>query len=526
VDAAHKHYARAAVVGVFAGLVGVLFQWALTAAERGRVALLDWLHARPHAALWGWAVLPAVGLLAASAAGLLVTRLAPDAAGSGIPHIKGVLVHIRRLRWARVIPVKFVGGVLCVGAGMSMGREGPTVQMGAGVGRAIGDALKVPRATLPQLVSSGAGAGVASAFNAPLAGFLFVLEELHREFSALTFGGALIAAVAADVVARSFNGSLPSFAIKGSPALPLELLPLAALLGLAGGALGVAFNAALLWSGERAASLRRVPRWLQPGLGAALCGLVAWWLPQAVGGGHLVAHDLLSGALGFSTLMLGVLLAAKFALTVLSYATGAPGGIFAPMLLIGAVLGAIAADLATLGHPAWNGRLGVLAILGMAAMFVGSVRAPLTGIVLITEMTAGYEHLLPLCLTAIAAHLAAEQLRGQPLYEALLEQDIRRRGLNPDGPADPAGAAHLDHHRGLDPRSVVMGVQRQSALDGKAIRDAGLPAGCLVVAIERAGRELLPTADRVLAPGDHITVLVPAEEPEKALRVVELARAG
>src|SRR5262249_17522369 len=144
---------------------------------------------------WAWAVLPVLGLVIGSVVGYLTIRFAPDARGSGIPHIKGVLLHIRTMPWMTLLPVKFIGGILGMGVGLSVGREGPTVQMGAGVGKFVADILRVPSRSVPQLLSCGAGAGLAAAFNAPLAGFLFVIEELHRELSARTFGGALIAAL-------------------------------------------------------------------------------------------------------------------------------------------------------------------------------------------------------------------------------------------------------------------------------------------------------------------------------------------
>ena len=182
------HFFRAAVIGLCAGLLAVAFRRVLALAETARGRVLDHLHGHP---MWGWAVLPAIGLLAGAVVGWMTTRIAPEAAGSGIPHLKGVLLHVRRLRWRRLIPVKFIGGVVGIGAGLSLGREGPTVQMGAAVAQALGGLLRTPEGDLPQLFSAGAGAGLAAAFNAPLAGLLFVIEELHRELSSRTAAGAL-----------------------------------------------------------------------------------------------------------------------------------------------------------------------------------------------------------------------------------------------------------------------------------------------------------------------------------------------
>jgi CIC family chloride channel protein len=354
---------------------------------------------------------------------------------------------------------------------------------------------------------------------------LFVLEELHREMSALTFGGALVAAVSADIVTRSLTGQLPSFSVQGFPALPLGSLPAVAALGVVCGALGVLFTRGLLASQAGATKLlerTRLPKWMLPGIAGVIVGLAAWWLPDAVGGGHEVADRLLSGHLPATTSLLIALLVSKLLLTLISYCSGAPGGIFAPMLLIGAITGTIAARI--IGHlQPTLGNVDAFAVIGMAAMFTGCVRAPLTGIVLIVEMTSNYEQLLSLCVACLVAYFVADLLRSPPIYEALLEEDIKRNGLTPGGGPDAENNESV--HEVYEPRSVVMGIQRDSDLQGKKIREAGLPKGCLVVGVERGGKELLPKADLVLAPGDHITVLTPADEPEKALAIVDLARA-
>jgi CIC family chloride channel protein len=331
----------------------------------------------------------------------------------------------------------------------------------------------------------------------------------------LTFGGALVAAVSANIVSRSLTGQLPSFAVQGFPALPLTALPAVAVLGLIGGALGCLFTKALLARSLVPSPQKwiELPRWTKPGVAAAACGLLAWWLPDAIGGGHAVAERLLQnhGSIGIGALC--VLLVAKFIMTTISYRSGAPGGIFAPVLLMGTVLGLLAASVAPLVYSGMQGSFDAFAVLGMAAVFTGCVRAPLTGIVLILEMTANYEQLLSLCVVCMVAHIVAETIKSPPVYEALLERDLRTRGI-----ASPNGQL-------AEPRAVVMGIQRGAALQGKTLREACLPVGCLVVGVERGGRDVLPHADLMLAAGDHISVLVPADQPHLALTIVELARA-
>jgi len=498
------HFARAALIGLGAGLLAVGFRQALAFSESQRMSLLNSLHAHPG---WGWLVLPLIGLGLGCLVGWGVTRFAPETAGSGIPHLKGVLLHLRTLSWKRVIPIKFCGGVAAIGVGLSLGREGPTVQMGSAIARALAGVLRAPTSDLPQLLSAGAGAGLAAAFNAPLAGLVFVVEELHRELSSRTAIGALIAAVCATVVAQWLAGNTPSFEVHGLAALPLAQLPLAVLIGAIGGAGGVILNQALLLSQKAAFAQRRVPRWMLPGIAGVLVGIVAWWLPDAVGSGHAVAERVLGGTLTAGLGMLALLLVLKLLLTAASYASGAPGGIFAPMLLLGALCGATFAKAGMLVWPGLGTHAQVLAVLGMAAFFAGSVRAPLTGIVLVSEMTGGYDLLFPICIAVLTAHLIATALRDMPIYDALLEADLKRTGHGTPSP---------------EPRTVYMGVQSRSILAGQAIAHAKLPQGCLIIAMERSGMSMLPAPDTILLAGDHVTILVPGDATKAPLEIVHL----
>ncbi|MFT3787955.1 MAG: H(+)/Cl(-) exchange transporter ClcA [Tepidisphaeraceae bacterium] len=503
-----RHYLTAALIGLIAGLVAVAFRYALYAAEYGRSWLLDLLHVRVPT--FGWTVPPVLGLLAGLAVGWMMRRC-PEAAGSGIPHLKGVLLGARRLNGRTLLPIKFVSGVIGIGAGLSLGREGPTVQMGAAVGQLVAHVTRTPHRAVPQLLTCGAGAGLAAAFNAPLAGFIFVIEELHRELSARTFVGAFVATIVATAVAESIGGQVPSFAIHVFERLPLWALPAAALLGVLGGLLGIAFNRALLAAGSAASRQSLLPRWTLPGLVGAVVGLVAWWMPSAVGGGHAPAEQLLAGHLRPVFAALVLWLAIKFATTVLSYGSGAAGGIFAPMLLLGAILGAAFGRVSSHAVPALLEYEQAFAVLGMAAVFVGSVRAPLTGVVLISEMTANYEQLFALSVTCLAAHLVGEAFREHPVYDALLEADLRRRPGGPRGPMD-----------GAEVQTLYLGIQRGSVLNDVAIRDAHLPPGVVIVAIERSGREILPAGGTELRAGDHITVSVPEGATETALAVARM----
>lgn len=502
----YVHFARAAAVGLLSGALAVCFQWSLFLSEGLRGAALRWLH---HYPLWGWAVLPVIGAATGGLAGWLVSQYAPSAAGSGIPHIEAVLWGLRPLRWARILLVKFVGGVLGIGGGLSLGREGPTVQMGAAVGKGLSTWLRVPKRSENHLIASGAGAGLAAAFNAPLAGFIFVLEELQREFSSVTYATSLTAALTAVMVTRALTGQLPSFHVVGYPMPPLRALPLVVVLGGVCGLVGVLFNRTLVRSVREFAAWERVPPWARVAMVGAFAGLLAWWLPEAVGGGHSTAEKVLRGQYASAVFLL-VLLVAKFALTMLSYGCGAPGGIFAPMLTLGAVLGLLVGKAGASLLPSIAGVPASLAPLGMAALFTATVRAPLTGVVLITEMTSSYEELYAAAVACLAAYLVAEQLRDKPVYEALLELDLHSRDA--DAPASE------------EPVLVDVVVEPRSEMDGRMVRDLNLPPGCLLVTVTRAGREIVPSGDTTLHHKDHLVVIVSGDAIHRIADLKSAAR--
>ncbi|MBX3024908.1 H(+)/Cl(-) exchange transporter ClcA [bacterium] len=479
---------RALVVGVTAGLIAVAFRWALHWAEWWRGTVV----ADAHAMGWRGIFIPlalAVGGAVLSVA--LVSRWAPEAAGSGIPHLKAVLDHLRQLVGPRVLAVKFAGGLLAIGSGLALGREGPTVQMGGAVGQIVGGWLRCTPRERRTLVAAGAGAGLSAAFNAPLAGLVFVLEEVQRDFGANVFAATLAASVTADIIARLLLGQTPVFHVAIDAIPELDLLPLAGIIGLVAAGFGVLFNRGLLASLDLADRLRARFAVAPAALAGLLTGLALWFAPDVVGTGAPVLERMLTGEMGL--LALAALFASRFLLTLAGYGSGAPGGIFAPMLILGAALGlAIAAGTDTLLALSSN-DLRAVAVVGMAAYFAAVVRAPLTGIVLMVEMTGQYALVLPLALASAVAYGVAEYVREPPIYQALLARELR---------------AARQHERLAQPLLLELAVAGGAPFDGRRVRDLALPAGCLVVSIERAGATLVPTADTVVEAGDRVSVIV------------------
>lgn len=487
-------FPRAALVGVGAGLMALAFRAALTGADLLRTNLLTWTHGLPK---FGWIFPVLFTMTGAVVSKILTRRFAPEASGSGIPHLEAVLHRYRKLNWKRVLPVKFFGGIIAIGSGLALGREGPTVQMGGSVGDAVSRLLRVSERERSTLITAGAGAGLAAAFNAPLSGLIFVLEEVRRDFQPILFGAAFIAAVVADIITRIASGQFPVFSVPSYPTPPLSALPIFAVLGIVTGILGVVFNKGLLGALNL---FSKVPgNFILPvvGLIGGTVGLVGWFMPDLLGSGHNLAESVLKGQILLNAIPLFFLL--RFLMTTTSYGTGAPGGIFAPLLVLGALLGL---GIGTIGHylfPLAVPIPAVFAVVGMAAYFTAIVRAPLTGIMLIVEMTGNYSQMLPLLVACFCAYIMAEILKDLPIYEALLERDLKK-GDNFSPLRQPA--------------IVEFVVEPGSTFAGKAISALGLPPGCILVRCSDGKREWVPKANTRLEAHMKVTAVISPEASE------------
>lgn len=480
---------RAALVGLLAGIMAVAFRIVLVEADHTQAWVLAWASQFPT---WGWLIMVMFGATGAVAAVWLTLTFAPEVAGSGIPHLKGVLHRLRELQWHRVLVFKFVGGMLALGSGLVLGREGPTVQMGGAVGDAVSRLFKSGMRERLTLTAAGAGAGLAAAFNAPLSGLIFVLEEVRRDFQPAMFGAAFVAAAVADIVARLVSGQFPVFSVPSYPAPSLSMLPLFVVLGVICGLAGVVYNRTLMRTSGWMSQVSVQGKLAFAATVGAIIGGSAWLAPMVVGNGHALAENVLTGQLLLTAipLMLGL----RFVFAMASYATGAPGGIFAPLLVLGALIGLGLGLLAQQWLPDVVLQPGIFAVVGMAALFTGIVRAPLTGVVLILEMTGNYNQMLPLLMSCFCAYVTAEALRDMPIYEALLARDIERNGVT-TLPAQPVVAEYV--------------IEDGSDYAGRTVRDLGWPQGCILVRCVIDSHEIVPTADTVLQSQMRITVVVP-----------------
>lgn len=417
----------AAVIGATVGLIGSLFMLGTTWISHYRIDSVGEFVTQK------WLIVPTMFVVSAVLAMIgyyLVRRFSPESGGSGIPEIEGALQDLRPVRWWRVIPVKFIGGLGTLGSGMVLGREGPTVQLGANISQMFYDIFRLKdNESRHTLLASGAAAGLATAFNAPLAGILFIIEEMRPQFkySLISIKAVFIGAVTATIVFRMINGDAALLNIGQFSSAPLNTLWLYLILGMLFGVIGICFNRFLLFLQTKFLAFyqNKISRFvLMGGLIGGACGAIGVYTPEIVGGGYSVIHQMVANS--FTVTILLVFFALRFLTSTISFSSGAPGGIFSPLLALGTLFGGIYGYTVLNLFPQYPIEVGTFAIAGMGALFAATVRAPLTGIVLVLEMTSNYQLILPMIITCIGATIVAQFLGGRPLYSVLLERTLQR----------------------------------------------------------------------------------------------------
>ncbi|WP_305989119.1 H(+)/Cl(-) exchange transporter ClcA [Roseibium sp. MMSF_3544] len=425
------YFVKAALVGLLVGALATGFH-----------AGLEFLFAQ-YAALRsavGGGVVPylvsiVISSVCVAAAFLLVQRVAPEAAGSGIQEIEGAMEDKRPIHWPQVLVAKFFGGLLALGSGLVLGREGPTIHMGAMTAEALARSHEISSADHKGLLAAGAAAGLAAAFNAPLAAILFIVEETRRQFpfGYRTYMAVIIASILSAAVNEQLTQTGPLLVIEVHY-LPVWSYILLAVLGIVLGVLGVFFNKALITVMDLFLKIPKGLRWLPALAIGAVTGILLNAFPDATGGGEDLIHDLISSHYGVLALLLLTLL--RFGGVLFSYASGVPGGIFAPMLSIATCAG-LAFGVAAVGTlPVDEDFRAACAVAAMGGFFAASVRAPLVGVVLVMELTGAYALIMPVLVTCTTASLTAHTLGGRPIYEQLLERTLRLSGEPPDSEPD------------------------------------------------------------------------------------------
>lgn len=468
--------------GLIAGLLVVLYRLGIEYGNEAAISIYSYIRVHPFfILLW---------LIAAIVIGLFIAwliKLEPMAKGSGIPQVEGQLLYGMKMKWYSILLVRYIAGIISSFFGLSLGREGPSIQIGAAGSHALANKVSKNKLEENCLITGGAAAGLSAAFNAPLSGIVFALEEVHRSFSPLILIAATTASLTADVVSKYFFGLKPVLNFTATPQLPeilyLWLLPL----GILSGFVGSIMNKALL--GFQALYNKLPPR-LRPIIALLIalpCGL---FLPQVLGGGQNLIQ--MAEKLNVGIILLIIFVVVKLIFTSTSFGSGIPGGIFMPILAVGALTGSIMGIIAVhFGMPAEY--IPDFAVCAMAGAMSASVKAPITAILLIAEMTGSLIHLLPVAACSFIALLLSDILKITPIYEALLDRivDNNEEALN----SDKAG--------GLLEIPVELG----SSVAGKMISEVAWPQGILIVGIHRGNKDIVPNGNTKISSGDYLVML-------------------
>lgn len=488
------------LVGIITSFIVILYRFALSYAED--FAFLTYNYIKSHKYLIPiWFI---ILIILAFIVGKLIDK-EPYIGGSGIPQVKGVMGGYLKNRPLSIIINKFIGGTLAIVSGLSLGREGPSVQLGACTGDIISKKFNSTRLESRLLMSSGATAGLAAAFNAPLSGVLFSLEEIYKYFSPLVLLSTITAAVAADFISKQFFGLEPVFNFANAVPIPLRDYWLLLILGILLGAFGAFYNWFTLKTQEIYAKIKcsSSVKLMIPFLLAGVLGLL---FPVVLCGGHAIVEELtLTSTLSLLLLML----IAKFLFSTISFGSGAPGGIFFPLLIIGgtfgAVFGYIAINYIGISPELFNNFI----ILSMAGYFTAIVRAPITGIILITEMTGSFSHLLSLTIVSITAYIVADLLKSAPIYDSLLENLLLKNNID-------------DYHSHSKKKLIITNVVHfGSKIEKKTLSSIHLPENILIVSIKRGEDSMVPKGNTVIKAGDTLLTMTDLKDEWKVREVMD-----
>ncbi len=484
------------LVGAVSGVIVMLYRIALTYAGDWLNEILSCIKGHPfRIAVW-FAVL----ILLAVIVGRLV-KWEPMISGSGIPQVEGEVLGKLTQNWKRVLPAKFIGGFLCLFGGLSLGREGPSIQLGAMGGQGISRLLDRGKTEERYLMTCGASAGLAAAFHAPMAGMMFALEEIHKGFSVSLLISVMTSSVTADYICSHIMGLDPVFQFRLEHVLPQNYYWTLLILGVLLGLLGAFYNKVMLKAQElykKPECLNETTRLVIAFLAAGILGL---FMPSVLGSGGNLIVSLTDGEMVLQVVLLTFVV--KFLFSAVSFGSGAPGGIFFPLLILGALIGGAfaMAGVELFGmDPAYINNF---VLLSMAGFFTAIVRAPITGIILLFEMSGSVSQMLSLAVVSVAAYITAALLRSEPIYESLLNRLLAGQKKEEGTAGSRMRTSGAGGQKVLSEFVIMSG----SVLEGRTVMEIHWPHNCLLVALERDGAELIPRGKTRLMAGDRLTVM-------------------
>lgn len=491
---------RGVEVGVVAGLVCSLYRFLLQYAEDYLLKAIDYVKGSPlKTALW-LAALTAIGVIV-----YFIVKWEPDAGGSGIPQTAGEIRGYFSLNWWKVIIAKLIGGTLTVFSGLSLGREGPSVQLGGMASKGAAVLTKSDKTTQLRMISCGTGAGMSAAFNAPIAGTMFIFEEIHHGLDRSLMCMGIVAAIVADFISKLFFGQDTIFHYEAE-AIPLRYYWILIIIGAVFGIAGSAYNVIMVKAQKLFKKAERIPGFIKMGIAFLVSGIVGLFAPQILCGGHRMTTLLMQENPELKLII--VLFLGKFIFGVFSFASGAPGGTLYPLCILGAYLGAICGDV-SIDIFGLNPELRQeFVIVGMAGLFASIVRAPLTGIILVFELTGNMETLLPLATVSLISYAVANVIGTAPFYAILFEKAVEQT----DEPVINTKTAE----KVLQTFVIPIG----SPLNGKQIKDIEWGKHCLIVSIDRNEIPITPKGDTVLKEGDTVVMTISQRRFQQDLKRV------
>ena len=478
------------MVGIFAGLMVCLYRYLLYGSEHVLRDYLNIIHGNVLYIILFFIALAIMGLLVD-----LLTKWEVDSAGSGIPQVYAEVKGHMEANWAKVLFSKIVSGVLTALGGLSLGPEGPSVQIGGMAGKGVAKLFKGSKTDELRLILVGSAVGITAAFNAPLAGVLFVLEEINHGFDKTLVFIALVSAIVSDFISKVIFGQSTqlTFII---PNIPLGYYWLLVVLGVLIGLLGYVYNVGMVRSSDFVSSLK-IPSWLKFVGVFMVSGVVALTVPEISDGGHFMMSmlDVAMPSLG----VLVMLLVLKYLFSMFSFSSGAPGGIFLPILVLGAYIGAAFGSAVVPIFGLEQDLVYKFIVISMAGFFAATVRSPITGVVLIAEMCGSTESLVAMVIVSLIAYVVPTLLGNEPIYESLYDRLLLNK--NREFVKKPSKHVLSEYLVPLDCNYINF-----------KIKDIPFPKNAIVVSVIRNGKYVIPTEDFHIKYGDQIHVLTDSND--------------
>lgn len=478
---------KGSLIGLITGFVVSLFRLSIQTILDFIIYLYKLAHSNPIFLLVILLLMIFIGFINAT-----LIKSQPHIKGSGIPEVEGQLMGELELPWFSILWKKFIAGILSIGSGLFLGREGPSIQLGSAIGQGSSQFISSTPSEVRILTASGAAAGLSAAFNAPMAGTLFILEEVYHNFSPLVWISALTSSIFANFVSSNIFGLTPVLKINHTNDFPLKYYWILLILGIVLGILGFIYQKVTFFMPKIYVKLlSSIPSYWYGILPLILVIPIGYLFPNLLGGGNSLILYLPQNNLPLYCIILIFLL--RFIFSTFSYGSGLPGGIFLPILTLGALIGGIVGSIFFHLHLMPKEYIINLLIFSMAGYFAGIGKAPFSAIILITEMVGNLSHLMPLAVVSLIAYITVDILGGAPIYETLLQKILNEQKIN-------LFSGKVDQ--------LEFPIYEDSFYTQQRVRDIHWPQNTLLTHIRHGERNIIPNGDTIILPGDTLILIV------------------